>query len=459
MKKIFKGLSAIALASAIGLNVLTVNAAAQKTCEPGEVEYTNYYMFLNEDTADFLSNGVNQSPQGSIFTLYNGADKTNDIANVTVLDKNYVKITDGSKSNTKSESPIVWSVAEFWQNFYKGYDNMKEGYVGEFPEEKQSFYFHKEWWKCADGNFTDCTARDHITAESTKALIEYLKANISSIGSSPLATRATSLPETFITVPNDIGGTTTSSTLRWNVTRKIKSEDLLEGIAIGTGTSKKVWSPAAYYVKYCKSSGEAPEQDKKITYDKNTSDEVTDMPTPNPWPFKAECTNISTSTPKRAGWQFMGWSKNKTDSEGDPKYNPGTEYCEKNDNITLYAIWKRVETNNDGTYTVTYDANGGKDAPSPQTAQNGSCLNISSGKPTLTKNNFLGWSRFKDAKEPDPAYAAGAEYCGADGNITLYAVWQVQTGISAHFIAFSIVAIAAGAALVVAQRKDLFKQI
>lgn len=456
MKKIFKGLSALAIASAISLNTLTVNAA--DACEPGEVEYTNYYMFLNEDTVDFLTKGVNDAPAGTIFTLYNGADKTNDIANVKVLDKNYVKITDGTKSNTKSDSSIVWTVPEFWQKFYKGFKNMKEGYVGEFPEENESYYFHKEWWQCQDGNFTDCTAREHITADSTKALTDYLEANISSIASSALVTKATTLPETFITVPNDIGGTTTSSTLRWNVTRKITSSDVLEGTAIGT-TTKKNWSPAAYYVKYCKSSGTTPETEKKITYDANTTAQVVEMPSPNPFTFKEKCTYITTNTPKRTdGYTFLGWSEDKDAKKGDPKYAPNAQYCEERD-ITLYAIWEPIEKNPDGSYTVTYDANGGKNAPSAQTTPSGSCMNISSGKPTLAKNNFLGWSRDKDAKEPDPRYKAGEEYCGADGNITLYAVWQVQSGISAHFVAFSLVAIAAAAALVVAQKKDLFKQI
>ncbi len=458
MNKILKGLSAFAIASAIGLNTLTVNAAT--TCEPGETEYTNYYMFLNEDTVDYLTKGVNEAPAGTIFALYNGADKYNDVPNGKKLDDGYVRIKSGNKSTTNSNTSIEWTVAEFWQKYHKGFNNMRsDGYVYEDTVNHESYVFHNEWWKFADETFTNGTPREHVTDATTKALLNYLDSNISSIASSPLATRGTNVPETFITMPNNIGSTT-SSPLRWNVARKITSSDLLEGVQIGTG-SKKIWSPAAYFVKYCKADGgTTPEKERKITYDPNTTSQVAGMPDPNPFVFKDACTNISTNTPTRTdGYTFLGWSKTKTDTKGDPKYAPNAQYCETEENITLYAIWKEVEKNEDGSYTVTYDANGGKNAPSAQTTPDGSCMNISSGKPTLANNNFLGWSRDPKAKEPDPRYAAGAEYCGADGNITLYAVWQVQSGISAHFIAFSLVAIAAAGALVVAQRKDLFKQI
>ena len=149
------------------------------------------------------------------------------------------------------------------------------------------------------------------------------------------------------------------------------------------------------------------------------------------------------------GYKFVGWSKDPKasveDTRKDATFAPGAEYCKES--IKLYAIWEPVTTNPDGSYTVTYDPNGGKGEPAPQSASSGSCLNISSGKPTLTGNNFLGWSMDKNAKEPDKNFAAGSEYCGKQGNITLYAVWQTQTGISAHFIVFGAIALIAGAAL------------
>ena len=128
--------------------------------------------------------------------------------------------------------------------------------------------------------------------------------------------------------------------------------------------------------------------------------------------------------------------------------------------MTLYAIWKEKEAN--GPFTVTYDANKGTDAPAPQNgdSSNNTCVKISDqGKMNLSKNEFMGWSTKEDAPEADEKYAPGTEYCGEYGDLTLYAVWNAKTGVSAHIIAFGLVAVLAAVALIVAKKKNLFKQI
>lgn len=52
MKNIFKYLSAFAIAGAVGLQV--ANAETVKECKPGEEIHTNYYMFLESDTAESM---------------------------------------------------------------------------------------------------------------------------------------------------------------------------------------------------------------------------------------------------------------------------------------------------------------------------------------------------------------------------------------------------------------------
>ena len=65
---------------------------------------------------------------------------------------------------------------------------------------------------------------------------------------------------------------------------------------------------------------------------------------------------LSSVTPYRTGYTFLGWSKVK---DGDVVYSPGS-IVEENYNMTLYAKWQIK------TYTVTYDANGGSNTPQQQ---------------------------------------------------------------------------------------------
>ncbi len=75
-------------------------------------------------------------------------------------------------------------------------------------------------------------------------------------------------------------------------------------------------------------------------------------------------------------------------------------------------------------YFVTYDANGGENAPDKQNKRPGTELAITEAAPVREGYTFLGWSSDKDSD--DPEYIAGASYT-ADEDITLYAVWKVNT--------------------------------
>lgn len=217
----------------------------------------------------------------------------------------------------------------------------------------------------------------------------------------------------------------------------------------------KTWylQPAVYFIQYCE-KGNGASETKTVSYDANAgNDTVANKPTDTTTNLE-ECDKISSNNLVRSGYKFLGWSESADATTPDTKYAPGSDYCEQR-SIKLYAVWEK----NSDSFTVTYNANGGKDAPAAQSGTSGECVTISSSKPILAKNNFLGWSTDPNAKEPDENYAAGQQYCGANGDITLYAVWQTQTGVSAHVIAFGIVAIGAIAALIVAKKKDLLKQI
>lgn len=74
------------------------------------------------------------------------------------------------------------------------------------------------------------------------------------------------------------------------------------------------------------------------------------------------------------------------------------------------------------TYTVTYNANGGSNAPSSQTKTYGTTLKLSSTVPTRTGYTFQGWSTANDSSVE---YKPGSNYT-SNSSVTLYAVWKLN---------------------------------
>ena len=72
------------------------------------------------------------------------------------------------------------------------------------------------------------------------------------------------------------------------------------------------------------------------------------------------------------------------------------------------------------SHTVSYDANGGSNAPSAQTKWYGSILTLSTQVPTRTNHTFQGWATSSTGAV---AYQPGGQY-GNDANVTLYAIWK-----------------------------------
>lgn len=450
MKNLMKYLGVFAIAGSLGLQTMNVSAA-ETTCEEGKVLHTNYYLFLGVNDASYYS-GLTDGTVDHIQN-FNGADKYLNIKGVSAAKHGSISITDGTRSTvaSTSEDTVEWSVVDFWKKYYNAMINRDENEVYN-SDENTTYLTHKEWWTYETSDFTGGTLNT-TESENVSVLLTYLKNNLRYLSSSSLVTDGTLLPRTSIKAPiSDLGIDTTETTLRWYVDRYTDADAIsgVSGAQLTTSSSSVIYSPAAYFVEFCV---DAPAEAKTVTYDANATDAVTNVP--NTDSFTEECTEISDKTPVREGYTFLGWSTDETATTADSKYAPGSEYC--GDSIVLHAVWQA--TNATGNYTINYDANGGKDAPASQTDKVGSCQTISSSKPTLEGNNFLGWSTDKNAKEPDSKYAAGQQYCGDNGDVTLYAVWQPQTGVSAHAIAFTIVAVAAGAALVVAKKKDLFRQI
>lgn len=127
---------------------------------------------------------------------------------------------------------------------------------------------------------------------------------------------------------------------------------------------------------------------------------------------------ISDTIPTRSGYTFKGWGTYSSDTSVN--YEPGSTYT-SNASRTLYAIW---ESNTPTTYTVNYNGNGGTGAPMTQTKTHGISLVLSTVRPYRNGYTFKGWATSSSAASA--SYAPGSSYT-SNSNITLYAVWEINT--------------------------------
>lgn len=122
---------------------------------------------------------------------------------------------------------------------------------------------------------------------------------------------------------------------------------------------------------------------------------------------------LSSIWPTRVGYEFLGWGDSP--SSQYPSTMPGNIYT-ANASKTFYAVWRA------NTYVVTYNANGGTNAPASQTKTYGVSLTLSSNIPTRTNYQFLGWGTASTSTTA--TYQPGGQYT-ANASITLYAIWTL----------------------------------
>ena len=149
----------------------------------------------------------------------------------------------------------------------------------------------------------------------------------------------------------------------------------------------------------------------KVTYDKNTTDEVTNMP--NPSVQRAENNKATIAAgPSRTGYSFEGWKN------GNTTYTVGEEYTFTED-ITLYAQWEALPS-----FHVTYNTSGSQ-GTTPTDATNyyeGDEVTLASASGLSNAGYFFaGWN------DGTFIYPAGGEYTMPGSNVTFTAVWSRES--------------------------------
>lgn len=127
----------------------------------------------------------------------------------------------------------------------------------------------------------------------------------------------------------------------------------------------------------------------------------------------------------RNGYTFAGWTTNRDGTDdgygwtgwsGTWNYDNG-QYGINNNKLVLYARW------NIKAYTISYNANGGSNAPGNQSKIENKSISLSSSKPTRTGYTFVNWNTKKDGS--GTTYKAGASY-NSNADLTLYAQWRIN---------------------------------
>lgn len=138
---------------------------------------------------------------------------------------------------------------------------------------------------------------------------------------------------------------------------------------------------------------------------------------------------ISTVTPTRSGYSFLGWAK--TSSASTPEYsNPSTSSTsstyyanvgsESNPDrvVNIYAVWGA------SLYTITYNKGDyGTGSTQYQTKPHGTSVTLKGAIFTRSGYSQIGWSKTNGGQQN---YALGGTY-STNANVTLYPVWGANT--------------------------------
>jgi len=209
-----------------------------------------------------------------------------------------------------------------------------------------------------------------------------------------------------VTLPDNTFERTDYSFVGWAKTANAQSKDYDNGVTLNTNelyddTDKSITLYAVWQ--------QNPPDINYVTFNSNTTDTVTSMPT------QAEITDnkitLPTITPQRDGYHFLGWSKAEDGKNSIVDNN--TTY---DTSCTLYAQWQPI-------YTIQFDKNtDGSGITMPgntETDDNGKIPNILQMLAARDHYDFDGW--YTDES------CTGSQVDGNTvfhNNTTLYAKWE-----------------------------------
>ncbi|MGL6198866.1 MAG: InlB B-repeat-containing protein [Lachnospiraceae bacterium] len=197
------------------------------------------------------------------------------------------------------------------------------------------------------------------------------------------------------------------SFLGWSTSSTATSATYTNGVTVsGTAFSANtilyaVWQVGTYTITYNANGGTGTMTATSFTYGTNFS--------------------LRSNTFTRTGYEFLGWSTSSTATSAtytDGVTVSGTAFSA---NTIFYAVWKA------GTYTITYNANGGSGTMSTTSFTYGTSFALTMNAFTRTGYAFLGWSTSSTATSATFTNGVTVSGTAFSSNTTLYAVWKGNT--------------------------------
>ena len=451
MKNYLKTIAAVAMAFTLSTGVVDASTATRKidssTCD---TVYTNYYFFLDAMTTEFFTSApLNTLTHHTIAEYYTNSYQTNNIDSNNI---GYGQVNISKNSTTSSDGITSMSLSTYYDFYLKSWKTN-----GAFTEGSKNYIVAHDWYTLlSNGNYQAKTGGLQLGGYSKNSLMN------ATLSANTEITRLSSV----------VNGQ--ENPFRLKIDRYYTGS--LTGSPISYNSKNYYLHPAVYYIQYC--SPKAKENTKyTVKYDGNASN-VTNVPDTQTG-YDNECVRISSVTPQREGYKFIGWSLNPNATKEDPDFRANSEYCGTRGDITLYAIWQKVEDPNPSTpeetyYTVYYRPNTTDvvtNMPSDTKVNTKNDVYISSNTPVRTGYKFLGWSTDANSPAPNTAYNGGTLYTDRK-DLVLYAIWQKadvpnpnpvlpdnpKTGIEDCLLPFGGAISASGIALNVLKKKKSFKQ-
>jgi len=129
---------------------------------------------------------------------------------------------------------------------------------------------------------------------------------------------------------------------------------------------------------------------------------------------------VSVTADIPTGHRFVRWESTPAVNFVDEE-NETTTFTMPANAVTVRAI---TEQEQQATYTISFDANGGINAPDPQTKTHGVDLLLTSHEPSREGYEFLGWATTATATEAE--YQPGDTFA-RNADTTLFAVWEEES--------------------------------
>ena len=143
-----------------------------------------------------------------------------------------------------------------------------------------------------------------------------------------------------------------------------------------------------------------------------------------PYSSSGPYVNITGLTPQRTGYRFVYWVIFQGYGTSLGYVYPGGSIQVGNANVSAIAQWEALQQ-----HTVTYNANGGYNTPSSQTAYDYETVILSQYLPIRDGYTMFGWEAIGSTGQNLGVWGPGASFNVQSENWTMYATWYVN-GIS-----------------------------